>query len=156
MATKIPFRCAFQHYDVIPSEAGSPIRDEFIETVDENGVRVVTKSGESNFQDYIDASLPECLIYNILNRVSNGEVDLLDRCPGAFVDLSGLPTNIHDAYKQVIKAHEFFQGLDPKIKQEFNNSSDEFLSSIGTDRFNSVFMPKQPEPVPDPTINVEE
>lgn len=129
----------FRRSDPVATVSGTGIRDEFVEVLDEKGVKTVVKCGEKNFDALIQASKDECDIYNILTRVTRGEVDLLNVANGAYVDLTQIPTNLHEAHRQVQHAVALFDRMPLEVKKQFNNDSHTFLAAVGTPEFTKYF-----------------
>lgn len=128
------FRTAYD-YNIEDSHvsSGSPERDVYIDSVDDNGCACIKVSGVENLQDQIEAAKEGTLIYNILESFDNGQ--LLNQRLGFYGDITSLPTNIHEAYTMVNSAKEEFFKLPKEIRLKFHNSVDEFLSSAGSPEF---------------------
>lgn len=109
------------------SPAGDKYSPVYAEDIDERGVKRIVQVSQENIQDKIEACKEQTLIYNILNSFDDGT--LLNKAHGVYADLSAMPDNIHDAYNSVRDARMIFNGLDDSIRQRFNNSFDEFISS---------------------------
>lgn len=116
------------------SSSGNEYNPVYAEDVDERGVSCIVQVSQEKIQDKIEACKEQTLIYNILNSFDDGT--LLNKAHGIYADLSSMPDNIHDAYKSVREARMIFNGLDDDIKQRFNNSFDEFISSSFLSDFN--------------------
>ena len=113
--------------DGLFSSAGDEYSPVYAEDVDKRGVACIVQVSQEKIQDKIEACKEQTLIYNILNSFDDGT--LLNKAHGVYADLSAMPDNIHEAYKSVRDARMIFNGLDDSIKQRFNNSFDEFISS---------------------------
>jgi len=135
----VKFRTAYDCPVTSSSPVGDRFRTEYIETLDKQGVMQVVACGRTNLQDYIDSFHAECDIYNILRRISNGEIDLLSQKNGSYVDITSIPDNIHDCQRAIVESKNFFNLLPPEIRAQFNNNANEFIASFGSEKFNSIF-----------------
>lgn len=109
------------------SPSGDEYRPVYAEDVDERGVTCIVQVSQEKIQDKIEACKEQTLIYNILNSFDDGT--LLNKAQGVYADLSAMPDNIHEAYQRVREARMIFGGLSDDVRQRFNNSFDEFISS---------------------------
>lgn len=109
------------------SSAGDEYSPVYAEDVDERGVACIVQVSQEKIQDKIEACKEQTLIYNILNSFDDGT--LLNKAQGVYADLSAMPDNIHEAYQRVREARMIFGGLSDEVRQRFNNSFDEFISS---------------------------
>lgn len=115
--------------ETIPHPVGdgtAPIYEEFVE----DGHRVLKETGRENLFDYVQASKDECDIYNILARYQRGDVDVLNRRQGQYLDVVGLPTNMAEAHQLMIDVERKFNSLDPEIRKKFDNSVDVFVDKL--------------------------
>lgn len=113
----------------IPHPVGdgtAPIYEEFVE----DGHRVLKETGRDNLFDYVQASKDDCDIYNIIARYQRGDVNVLARRQGQFLDVVGLPTNMAEAHQLMIDVERKFNALDPEIRKKFDNSVDVFVDKV--------------------------
>ena len=118
---------------------GSPESPVFSDSFDDNGVPVVVVTGKTNLDDYIQSFKDDTDIYKILDRLSLSGVEPPVVPVDSFADITGLPDNIHEAYKQVQYARVVFNSLDADKRKEYNNNFNEFISDFGSDKFLSLF-----------------
>ena len=120
------------------SSVGSPEASVFADSVDDNGVPTVIVTGKTNIDDYIQSFKDDTDIYKILDRLSMSgaqpPVVPLDQ----FADISNVPDNIHEAYKQVEYAKVVFNSLSPEKRKQYATFND-FISDFGSDKFLSLF-----------------
>lgn len=133
------FRTAYDCPATSCSDSGNRFRTEYIESLDKQGVKQVVPCGKTDLQDYIESFHAECDIYNVLRRISNGEIDLLSQKNGSYVDITSIPDNIHDCQRAIVESKNFFNLLPAEIRAHFNNNANEFIASFGTEKFNSIF-----------------
>lgn len=74
-------------------------------------------------------------IHWILDHFSNNPIGLserLQKTSGQYLDLVDIPKNFHEMLQLVHDSSEFFYSLPVEIREKFNNSVDQFISSLGT------------------------
>lgn len=120
------------------SAVGSPEAPVFSDSVDENGVPTVIITGKTNIDDYIQSFKDDTDIYKILDRLSLSGAQPPVVPVDQFADLSNVPSNIHEAYKQVEYAKVVFNSLSPDKRKEYPTFND-FISDFGSDKFLSLF-----------------
>lgn len=122
----------------IVTESGSPVTETYeYDFIDGN--KTLVKSGVVNTQDYIESFRKESDIHNILNRFINGDEAIISARKGTFIDITDIPDNFIDAHKYATVSKSFFESLDPKIREKYNNSYEEFYSSPDSFKFVNDF-----------------
>lgn len=106
-----------------------------------DGVRKLVEVGRTNSYDFIQKSLADTLVYNILDKFQRGNVDIINQRVGQYVDVTGLPKSLAEAENIIISSNRFFDTLPVDIKNKFNNSSSAFLQSVS----DGSFVDKMPE-----------
>lgn len=120
------------------SAAGSPEAPVFSDSVDDNGVPTVIVTGKTNIDDYIQSFKDDTDIYKILDRLSMSGAQPPVVPLEQFADISNVPDNIHEAYKQVEYAKVVFNSLPVDKRKEYSSFND-FISDFGSDKFLSLF-----------------
>ena len=139
----MPVKSVFYSRLVLPVSSGccsgSKLVDTFEDSFDSKGVSVVTKSGSSNLFEFIQGFKADTDIYSILNRLilSGGELPQVDT--KSYVDISELPSNVHEAFASVRNAQKVFNGLDSSVRNSYHNSFTEFMADFGSEKFFSIF-----------------
>ena len=105
------------------------------------GIRKLVEVGRTNSYDFIQKSLADTLVYNILDKFQRGNLDVLNQRIGQYVDVTGLPKSLAEAENIIISSNRFFDSLPVDIKHKFNNSSSAFLQSFS----DGSFVEKMPE-----------
>lgn len=95
-----------------------------------DGTRKLVKTGLNPLNEFVQKSLPETQIYNILRKYENGNVDVLSKSFGQYFDSTEMPRTLQDAQNALIKAEVYFDKLPVDIKNKFNNSCSAFLDSV--------------------------
>lgn len=104
------------------------------ELMPDNSIRLVS-DGFENIQNFIDSFRESTEIENIIRRVNNGEIDLLNAKQGVFGDFVGMPNSRSEALNSIISAQRFFESLPKEITDKFNGSFDEWFNSVGNEDF---------------------
>lgn len=146
---KIVIHHRFNRPKTIPWPIGDGTAPIFEETF-ENGVRVLRETGRDPLNEFVQASLPETLVYNILARYQRGDEMALHKTMGQFMDVVGMPTNLAEAHQAIIDIENKFNTLSADVKACFNNSVDEFIDAVANGKLNerlSSFI--KPESVKD-------
>lgn len=94
------------------------------------GTRRLVKTGLNPLNEFVQKSLPETQIYNILRKYENGNVDVLSKTFGQYFDSTDMPRTLQDAQNALIKAEVYFDKLPVDVKNKFNNSCSAFLDSV--------------------------
>ncbi len=117
----------------ISAPAGEKLVSTYSLQVDKNGKKELKESGKTNLYEFIQKALPETLVYNILERFNNGDVNVLDKVHGFYGDVSQMPKTLAEAQQLLIKAEKTFQELPLETRAKYNHSVSEFLSAIESD-----------------------
>ena len=126
----------------------APIFEERIE----NGVRVLVETGRNPLNEFVQASLPETLVYNILARYQRGDEMALHKTVGQFIDVVGMPTNLAEAQQALIDIENKFNTLTADVKAVFNNNVNEFIDAVSHGKLDEKLAPfavKKPDVVVD-------
>lgn len=113
-----------------PSPIGDGTQPIYEERLNEDGKLVLVESGEDNLFEFVQASKAECDIYHILERYQRGDVDVLNRRAGQYLDVVGLPTNLMDMHNTMVNVQRQFDALDPEIRQKFDNDVNVFVATV--------------------------
>ena len=117
------------------SDPGSPIKKKFHGKVMPSGEIELVYDGDENIQEYIDSFEAETNIENIITRVNNGEIDLLNSAVGAYVDTVGMPKTYAEILQTVIDGQRTFEHLPIEIKEKFGNDFNQWFAQLGDDDF---------------------
>lgn len=127
----------FKRPEVVPWPIGdgtAPIFEELIE----NGVRVLRETGRDDLNAYVQASLEETKVYNIINRFQRGDESVLSKSLGQFVDVTGMPTNLLDAYSVLLNIESKFNAMPPDVKKLFNGDFSIFVDAVANDKIGDL------------------
>lgn len=86
---------------------GEKIVDTYSLVIDKKtGKEDLQVTGKTNIYEFIQKSLPETLIYNIIERYNNGDVTALDKIHGFYGDVTTMPKNLAEAQQLMINANK--------------------------------------------------
>lgn len=133
----------------IPNEPGDREEVQYIYQYNEKGqMELVVKDIIDVYQRAQDA-LPGVEIKTLIARYTMGDETALERVQGFYGDVTDVPTSYIEAFNLFQRAKSDFFELAPNIREEFNNSVEEFVAAIGTKDFNdriAKYSKKETEP----------
>lgn len=106
--------------------------------------------GRESVYDKVQESLEETKIQNIVRRATFdpealGSTEWMEK--QGFVDITGLPTNIHEYHDFMMTAQKDFDKLPSEIRELFDNSLETFVAEFGTPewetKINSLNKPEK-------------
>lgn len=115
---------------------GSRYKIEYESFYDKEGNLCLKEVGKHDLYLDIQADALSCDINVLIARYKAGDNEALDRVRGLYTDIVNMPDNFVDAYNMIRSAEGHFEALDPFIKQQFDNSFEKFLFSLGTEEWN--------------------
>lgn len=130
------FKSKYEEHERVYTDPGSPIKIEYQLRIIDNHEEIV-ETGKSNLYEYIQSHADSVDITKILERCALiDDYSLLNRMPAQFLDVTEMPKSLAEAFAQVQDAKNFFDRMPMEIKEKYNQNYLEFISDIGTDRFN--------------------
>ena len=121
------------------SDSGSKFLDQYAFEFDEKGeVRATTlhKTDKPlNVYERIQADYPSTDINLLMERFALGDTSAINVREGAYIDVTKMPSNFAELFDRINETQRIFDELPADLKQEFNNSYEEFWSEYGTDEF---------------------
>lgn len=132
------FRTSFDRVRVFCS-SGSPFLDTYKLKVQENGKTDLTKVGKINIYEEIQSHKDSVDLHLTLERFAKGEIDSIDKRFGSYGDFTNMPQNYMELCQRVVDAENFFHDLPVDVRREFDHDPSLFFSSIGTEKFNSIY-----------------
>ena len=113
-------------FDVRPrkmcSHVGEPVRTQYIGRFDYNGDVELLEDGVRNVYDEIQSYADECSMDNILRRFAAGDVSVLSRSQGVYVDASQLPEHFVDMCNLVAEVERNFNLLPVEERAAYENN----------------------------------
>lgn len=106
----------------------------YLPTGEEGRCRLVPV-GEKNLQAEIDSWRDSVEIHSLLERYFDGDVLALERRQAQFVDITGLPDNVHGWHNAAVTAETVFDSLSDDVRHFYGDSLQTFLQDIFAGRF---------------------
>ncbi|NLD49607.1 MAG: hypothetical protein GX660_20870 [Clostridiaceae bacterium] len=129
------FATKYDKRDNKKTEPGSRYAPVFSLASKEAGNIELEITGEKDIYAEIQSHKDSVSIKTIMARYELGEVDLLNKKNGVFIDLSDMPTNFADIMKTVITAENNFNELPLSVRKEYNFSPAEYIADIGSEKW---------------------
>lgn len=104
------------------SHVGEPVKTEFIGRYDYNGNVELVENGVRNLYDEIQSYADECSMDNILRRFAAGDVSVLSKSQGVYVDASQLPEHFVDMCNLVADVEREFNLLPVEERAKYENN----------------------------------
>jgi len=80
--------------------------------------------------EVIQSFAASTMIDNIIARIQNGQVDLLNQRQGFFMDTVGLPDTYADVLNLVIRGQDVFEKLPIEVKERFDNDFNKWFVAM--------------------------
>lgn len=113
-------------FDVRPrkmcSHVGEPVKTQYIGRYDYNGDVELVEDGVRNVYDEIQSYADECSMDNILRRFAAGDVSVLSKSQGVYVDASQLPEHFVDMCNLVAEVERKFNLLPVEERAAYENN----------------------------------
>lgn len=96
--------------------------------IDSNGNKSLKVVETFDQYEVIQSYAEETRIENILNRYAHGDVSALQKSPAVYLDATGMPRNLAEAYEVLRKAEEVYNSFDADYRRSVG-SYHEWLGS---------------------------
>lgn len=124
------FRTKYSDRLVRESDAGSPMKEDIVATLDKDGFIQLEVVGEFSLYDEIQSHADSCDINLLYKRFVNGETDVFSRVQGMYGDFSAMPKTYADMLNSVIAGERFFDALPIDVKEKFNGSFTHWMATM--------------------------
>ena len=150
-------------YANLLQEDGTRAVPVFSKVADKNGVVSLQITGEKDLYAEIQSHAESVDIINIMQRYEiEGDPSILNQKTGVYIDITEVPKTFAEVQGIIIAETNRFNQLPLEIRQHFNFSVEEYVASIGTEKYNQFIEnlnkeepkeeePKKEEPKGDPT-----
>ena len=140
------FRSKFVATDeVIYTNPGSPIKNEYASKLDKAKNVVIEKSGEINLYAYINSFAESVDINVLLARFTAGDKEALIQRAANYIDISNVPQNLNDYIEFQRSTEALFNTLPVDVKKQFGNNVVNFLSQVGEPNWNEIMKTSEHE-----------
>lgn len=120
---------------VKPSPAGEKEEPTYEMDIDARGHKTLTQKGYTNVYEFIQESLEETKIENIIRRALGGDEAALATMHGVYIDVSDAPKSLAEMQQAVITATQEFERLPIEIREKFNHSALQYVAEFGTEEW---------------------
>lgn len=124
------FRTKYERKRVF-TPVGSPEMVQYTAKYDDAGVLVLEESGKLNIYNEIQSHAESVDLNTIIRQYESGDVSVLSKVQGCFADVTQLPTTYAEMLNLIRFGEEAFDQLPTEIKQQFNNSFEQFFAQGG-------------------------
>ena len=152
------FKTQYDKKERVHCCSGDPIKLLYGLEVDDKGVTDLVVKGKFDLYEFIQSHADSVDIMKILERFENGDVDALNKYQGYYADITDAPKSFAEALNTVIKAKDLFYSLPLEVRAKFDYSPEQFVASLGTQKFVDAVGQKSPtlsDPVEKPVEIVE-
>lgn len=111
---------------------GDPIHIIYSPIVNSDGSIELVESGKENTDDIIQSYLPNCEMSQVIDRINNGEIGLLNQRQGMYGDFTDMPKTYAEMLQLQIDSQIMFDRLPVEIKQKFDNDANKFFVQSGS------------------------
>lgn len=93
----------------------------------------------------------------ILERFERGDMNVLNRRTGIYLDVTDMPKSYAEMYQRIMDAEAHFKALPLDVREKFHHSPQEFFAAIGTDKWTDVFgQPAQKNDVAAASVDADQ
>lgn len=139
------------------TNSGDRIVQLYTPALNADGRIDLVESGKHNLYADIQSHKESVDIKVILERFERGDMNVLNRRSGLYLDVTDMPKTYAEMYQRIMDAEAQFMALPVDVREKFNHSPQEFFASIGTQKWFDIFgQPAQknddnvPAVTPDP------
>lgn len=120
---------------VTPSPSGEKLEDTYEMRITPRGHKILEKNGKTDVYEFIQTSLEETKIENIIRRALGGDESALATMHGVYMDVSDAPKSLAEMQQAVITATLEFEKLPLEIREKFNHSAMQYVAEFGTEEW---------------------
>lgn len=124
---------------------GSSEKIVFGSKVLSNGRIATFQKGKEDYYAYINSFADSVDINKTIQKFVNGDINALNQRKGEFIDCTQFPTNYAEVLNVINNATNIFNSLSVEDRAKFNFNLNEFITAIGTEKYNEVLGVKTEE-----------
>lgn len=118
-----------------PSCPGDRYRQEYDPVVRKDGIIDLVPSGKTDLQEFYNSQASACDMHLIVSRYLQGDVSVLSRTQGLYMDVASMPRTPAEMLQRVLDGRRFFDALPSDVKSHFNNDFNQWFACAGTDEW---------------------
>lgn len=128
-----------KHYYCDPGSRYENVYEEEIEK--KSGKKHLVIVGKTCVYDKIQQDLEQSKIENIIHKLAMGDLSILKQAELTYADADDFPKSLMEAQNIVIKAKSEFNKFPEEVKKLFNDSPEQYVSEMGSDKFIEKMAP---------------
>lgn len=129
------------------SNPGNKMHVLYSPKVAKDGSVELVESGVQNTDEVIQSYAESCDRSIILERIKNGEVDLLNKVPGVYGDFTKMPKTFSDVLQLQLDSARLFDSLPMDIRSKFDNDKNKFFAAAGSEDWFKTIEPILPDQI---------
>lgn len=100
----------------------------------------LVENGRKNMVEVVRSNKDTCNYKKIIQRYeATGDISLLQKSKGVYVDMKDFPVDFVDAYDKIKRAERIFAGLDKETRSYYGNDVVKFLADFGSEKWLDAF-----------------
>lgn len=124
------FKTQFDSHPRLISEPGCPVKQLYQPKYRDDGTWYLIEAGVHDLYSEIQSHAGSVDIHEILRRFAQGDVGALERIQGAYGDFTQMPTTFAEALNTMLAAEQYFLGLPPETRAQFNHDYRQFIAAF--------------------------
>lgn len=120
----------------VTSNPGTPEKVIYGSQVLKNGRIATFEKGKDDFYSYIQSFAESVDINKTIQKFINGDINALNQRKGEFIDCTQFPTNYAEVLNVINNATNQFNSLPLEVRAQFNFNLNEFIASLGSEKYN--------------------
>ena len=148
----------FKDRSKIYSNPGDRIAPVYSKVAGENGKVELKETGSRDIYSEIQSHAASVDIKNIMLRYEREQDPaILNQRKGIFIDTSEMPKTYAEVQQIIIAETNRFNQMPLEVRKAFNFSVEEYVASIGTEKFNQLMQPSIVEEIkPEEGVKADE
>uniref|UniRef100_A0AAU8B0A8 Internal scaffolding protein n=1 Tax=Dulem virus 161 TaxID=3145638 RepID=A0AAU8B0A8_9VIRU len=124
------FTTQYESHSRVFSNLGSRDHILYSPVLDENGHLELEESGVENIYDMIQSHKDSCDINLLVKRFAAGEIDVLEKRQGQYLDVTQFPVTYAEMLNNVIDGEKKFYELPVEVRARFGHSFTQWLAAM--------------------------
>lgn len=138
----------FDDSPIAITNSGYLFENVYTQRYDKAGVPYLEKIGEKNIVALIQSNKDNANYEKLIRKFqATGDISFLNGKEGFYADITGIPSNLIQAYDSIERAKVLFEQLDKEQRAAYDNSFTKFLADFGSESFMKAIGLEKVEPV---------
>lgn len=136
----VKFLKPYDEIVIVPNSAGNIYEVVYEQRYDKHGDPYLVENGRKNMVAVVRSNKDTCNYKKIIQRYeATGDITLLQRSSGAYVDMKDFPSDFVEAYDKIKRASKVFDSLDKETRAYYGNDVVKFFADFGSERWLKAF-----------------